>query len=536
MSHNKSIYHYRAVLALLATAVGMALPAAAQTSRPQLVMGIVVDGLDPQYLDLMSPYFGQGGFNRLTREGVVIANADYGTNLDVAGTAAVMMTGALPATTSVTGATTYDPEGLIERPAMYDPGALGNFTDQTFSPRQLSVSTLADEVRIAGGGVTRVFSIAPDPTVSVILAGHSGNAALWLNERSGNWATSTYYKDAPTTLARRNRVTPLAARLDTMQWSPVRKAEAYPGLPEHLTHYPFRYIFPRGNDHRYSLFASSPLVNTEVTDLATQLISDLKLGEADGVDMVNVAYTLRPFDYTKNGDNRFELMDSYLRLDRDLEQLFSTVERRLGHDKAVFYLAATPPAAVSRRDPEQWGVPFGEFSTRKARSLLNMYLMGIFGNGEWVNAFHDNQFYLNHKLIKERGVDPKAVRAEAAGLLARMSGVDRVYTIDEILTSRSDAHVEALRMSLHPDSAGDLLLEVDPGWEVVDDMISPVSPQRTQYVKRYAPATAPAYILAPGVKARTLATPVDARVLAPTVARLLRIRSPNAAGQPALVL
>ena len=87
----------------------MSLSAGGQ-SRPQLVVGIVVDGLDPQYIDLLSPYFGEGGFNRLAREGVTISGADYGNNLDLTATAAVLMTGADPSTTSVTGATAYDPQ------------------------------------------------------------------------------------------------------------------------------------------------------------------------------------------------------------------------------------------------------------------------------------------------------------------------------------------------------------------------------------------------------------------------------------------
>ena len=518
--------------AMLAAAV---VPAGAVGGSPSLAVGIVIDGLDPQYIDMLAPYMGKGGFNLLTSRGVTVANVDYGTNLDLAATAAMLMTGADPATTAVTGSTIYDPEGLRVVPAMHDAAAVGNFTDQTFSPRPLAVSTLADECRIAGGGVTRAYAVATDPSVAVILAGHSANAALWLNVRTGNWATSTYYKDPPTTLTLRNRVAPLAVRLDTMQWAPVTAAASYPGLPEHLTHYKFRYLFPRGNDHRYDLFAASPLANAEVTDMALDLIGDLRLGQSDGVDMVNVAYSLRPYDYTRSGDNRYELLDSYLRLDRDIARLISAVESRLGAGNAVYYLAGTPAPTVARRDPEEWQVPYGEFSTKKARSLLNICLMAAFGNGEWVNAFHANQFYLNHKLIKDRGLDAKAVRAEAAALLARMSGVDRVYTIDRILAGDDD-HAAALRRGIHPDSAGDLYLEVDPGWELVDDMVSPVSPDRTRYVRRYTPATAPVYIMAPGVAPQTVTATVDARRIAPTVARLVRIRRPNAAALPALVL
>lgn len=523
------------VLALLTSVVSMSLPVDARV-RPQLVVGIMIDGFDSQYIELLRSKFGEDGFNRLLRDGVVIANADYGTNVDATAAAAMVMTGASPSTTSVTGATIYDRDALRTQPAMFDAQTMGNFTDQTFSPRSLSVSTLADEVRIAGGGVTRVFSIAPDPSQSVILAGHAANAALWLNESNGNWATSTYYKEPPTTLSQRNRVAPLSARMDTMQWIPLRGADFYSGLPEHLTHYSFRYIFPRGSEHRYARFKSSPMVNAEVTDLASQIIDDLKLGKADGVDMINLSYTLQPFDYTSNYDNRYELIDSYLRLDRDLAQLFAKVEGSVGAGNAVYFIAATPPSARSRRDDERWGIPYGEFSTKKAKSLLNMYLIAVFGNGEWVSSFHDGQFYLNHKLINDRNVELARVRREAASFLLRMSGVDRVYTLDDVETATGDTRQSALRRNIDPDTAGDLFVEVAPGWETVDDINTVVPEKRIHYVNRLAPATAPVFILAPDVDARVIDTPVDVRVVAPTVARLLRIRSPNAASMPALVL
>ncbi len=528
-------YMPRLMLALITSIVTIAVPVDARV-RPQIVVGIMIDGLDTQYIDLLRSKFGESGFNRLLRDGVVIANADYGTNVDATAATAMIMTGAAPSTTTVTGSTIYDRDAQRVNPAMYDAQALGNYTNETYSPRQLSVSTLADEVRIAGGGVTRVLAISPEASQSIILAGHSANCALWLNDNTGNWATSTYYKEVPATLNQRNRLAPLATRLDTVQWTPLRSAEFYPGLPEHLTHYPFRYVFARGAKDRYAMFKSSPAVNAEVTDLASRLIDDLKLGTADGVDMINLAYTLQPYDYTRNYDNRYELMDSYLRLDNNLAQLFAKVESTVGAGNAVFFVAATPPSTRSRRDDERWGIPYGEFSTKKAKSLLNMYLMAMFGNGEWVSSFHNDQFYLNHKLINDRSLDARTVRQEAASFLTRMSGVDRVYTLDEVETASGDAHLEAMRRNSDPNTAGDLFVETSPGWETVEDIDHNVPEQRIHYVNRTAPATAPIYILAPDVDARVIDTPVDARVIAPTVARLLRIRSPNGAALPALVL
>ena len=525
----------RIVLALLTSVAAMAVNAEVQ-ERPQLVVGIMIDGLDSQYLDLLREHFGSNGFNRLLRDGVIVANADYGTNVDAAAATAMVMTGASPSKTSITGSEIYDRESMRITPLLHDQNAIGNFTQQTYSPRHLTVSTIADEVRIAGGGVTRVYAIAPDPSQAILLAGHSANSAIWLNDSDGKWASSTYYKDMPQLFTKRNRYEPLSARLDTMLWSPLKSVDAYPGLPEHLTHYSFNYTFPGGNPHRYEMFASSPMVNREITDIAECLIDELSLGKSDGVDMINVSYTLQPYDYTRNYDNRYELMDSYLRLDHDIGRLIAKAETQTGPDKALIFVVATPPSGRSRRDDEQWGIPYGEFSTKKAKSLLNMYLMAKFGNGEWISAYHNGQFYLNHKLIGEQDIEARHVRTEAASFLARMSGVDHVYTLDEIIGGRGDAHLEALQRNSHASTAGDLYVEVDPGWETVDDIAVPAKDDRVHYVKRLAPATAPVYILAPNVESRTIDTPVDARIIAPTVARLLRIRSPNAAELPALVL
>lgn len=518
---------------LLSTMVGMALHA--QTDdRPRLVIGVIIDGLDTQYLDLMSGQFGNGGFNRLMRDGVTLT-ADYGTNTDATASAVMLMTGASPAVTSVSGAMIYDRDALRTVAAMTDPEAMGNFTNQTFSPRSLDVSTLADEVRIAGGGVGRVFGIATDPSQAVVLAGHSGNAAIWLNDKTGNWASSTYYKELPTSITYRNRLRPLSLRLDTMQWVPSKPAKAYAALPDHLTHYPFRYSFQGGNPARFAAFAASPLANTEVTDLAGELIDDLKLGSSDYTDMLSISYNLKPYDLTKNEDNRYELLDSYIRLDRDLERLFNKADQSAGGN-TLFFVAATPPSGLARRDDERWLIPYGEFSTKKAKSLLNMFLIAKFGNGDWVTGFYNDQFFLNQKLIDDLALDGANVRATAADFLEKMSGVGRVTTIDEILGGRGDARLEALQRNTAPASAGDLYIEVAPGWETVDDINTPADAQRTRYVHRYAAPAAPIFILAKNVKPSVFHTPVDIRVVAPTVARLLRIRSPNGASMPALNL
>lgn len=529
------------VVALVATLVAAAGMQAAEprAAQARILLNIVVDGLDAETLDLLAEKFGpDGGFGKLRKNGLTISNADYGTSLDPTGAAAMLLTGASPSVSGVAESLTYDRETLRTRPLFLDPGIIGNFTSDTYSPSALRVSTIVDEARIASGGVTMAYAVAPTPAQAIVLAGHTANSALWLDPATGNWASSTFYRDMPGTVATRNRIRPLVTRMDTMSWTPALDPADYPALPEHLRKYPFRYVIPRGErtPDRIERFVGSPLGNTEITDVAIDIIRNLSLGSHDGTDVLSLAYTLAPYQYSKSADTRMERMDAYVRLDRDLGRLFRAADGTAGGNVAIM-LAATPATPASRRDDERWAIPHGEFSTRKAASLLNMYLIALHGNGDYVSGYHNGRFYLNHKTIKDLGLQLPEVRSEVADFLVKMTGVDAAYSLEDIIAGRAGRKSEALRRNTPLDSSGDVLLFVAPGFEVVDDFagISAAAPH-VPMVFRAVATTAPVFIYAPGIDPRTVDTPLDARVVAPTVARLLRIRSPNGAAMPPVAL
>ena len=69
-----------------------------------LVVGIVIDGLREDYLDLLKGYFGENGFKLLMRDGVMLDNVNYGTALDATAATAMIYSGASP---SVNGTPLY---------------------------------------------------------------------------------------------------------------------------------------------------------------------------------------------------------------------------------------------------------------------------------------------------------------------------------------------------------------------------------------------------------------------------------------------
>lgn len=519
---------------LVASMVSLTLAAQAPSPRPKLVVGIVVDGLREDYIDLLKGYFGPDGFRRLMRDGVMLDNVDFGTYVDPVAATAIIYSGASASVNGIPATYVYDNAGRREHSIVLDPEKIGNYTDETYSPKAVRVSTLSDEVRIDGGGIGSVYSIAPQPAQSIILAGHAGNSAFWLNDVTGRWATTTYYKDVPQPIQARNFAKPLPARLDTLAWRPLMKPEQYPDLPAYKKYYPFRHLFQHNDVDRFRNFKTSAPANTEVTDIAAEYIRGLKLGTRGAIDMLNIGYTVCPFAKAKDSDHRLETMDTYLRLDADLARLFQVIDGTVGLGNTFIFLTGTPAAPSDKRDDDRWGIPNGEFSARRAMSLLNVYLMARHGNGEWVSGYHNGHLFLNKELIKQHDLDIREVREDAASFLIRMSGVSGAWTIDDVVAGKAGNNAAALKRNTVADYAGDVIVEVNPGWEIVS--INPTTQKEERTTVRTGLISSPAFFLSPDLAADRISAPVDARSIAPTVARVLRIRSPNATELPALPL
>ena len=533
----KSQITARVACAIVASMVSLGITAATAPDlrlpkRPTLVVGIFVEGLQSDCLDLLRGNFGEGGFKRLLDSGVSIENVDFGPGIDATAATAMLISGSAPSVNGIPAAKVYSVEKKADHPVLLSASKIGNYSDAAFTPEPLLVSTLSDEIRIADGGIGQVHAIAPDAQIAIILAGHAGNSAYWISDISGKWVTSTFYRDSPQPVSKRNHFSPLASRLDTLGWTPSVPLDRYPDLPEYKKIYPFRHTFPARDPNRFKAFKTSAPANREVTSLAIDYITSMQLGQKDVTDMVNLSYTLAPYQYGREADNRIETMDAYLRLDADLSNLFQAIEKGPGMDHTLVFVAGTPTPTDSKREEERWHIPYGVFSPRRAISLLNMYLIALHGNGDYVSGFHNGYLYLNNALLKERDLDPAAIRAEAARLLTRMTGVSEVFTIDDILSSRAGDNGYALRRNTSLNHAGDLLVLVNPGWEITDNTgedgeINPASANGP--VVRNVVTTSPVYILSPGIESQRIDIPVDARSIAPTVARILRIRSPNAA-------
>ncbi|MDE6335431.1 MAG: alkaline phosphatase family protein [Muribaculaceae bacterium] len=506
--------------------VGINTMLAADPSRPKLVVGIVVDQLRTDYIEYLQNLFGEKGFRKLMKEGAFLRNVDYKVgSLDKASATAMVYTGAYPRQTGVAAASVYDPTTQQMAPALHDSKVIGNFTEENLSPTALRLSTISDEIAIDGVGVASVYSIAPDAQQAIIMAGHAGNSAFWINDNTGRWATTTYYRDTPKVVTQRNYDHSIASRIDTMQWRPSLPLSRYPGLPSQKKMYDFKHTFSMADRNVYRQYASSPLVNTEVTDVAISYLKDLKIGtNGEAIDMLNIGYTAAPYKAVKDGDFRLELEDSYVRLDGQLGRLFDAIDKYVGLDNTFVYVTSTGYYDDAVVDDPKYRIPTGEFSVKRALSLLNSYLTAKYGNGNYVDTYSRGHVYLDRKEIESKQLRLDEVAQAARDFLVKMSGVSDAYTMGDIMTSALPG-MEALRLGTDPKTGGDVVLEFNSGWRVKDDTRFPEEVQ----VMRSSMVLSPAFFMGSGVKPQIISTPVEVTAIAPTVTQTLRIRAPSGA-------
>ncbi len=512
------------ILALTFTGVQAQTP----TPAPKLVVTLTIDQLRTDYIEAFSSLYGEKGFKRLMREGRVYRQAEFPfTNVDRASAMAAIYTGSNPATNGIIGENWLDTKTLRPINCADDPAFMGNFTDESSSPNNLLASTLTDELRVATRGKALVYAIAPFREAALFSAGHAGNGAYWLNEESGKWCSTTYYGEFPWWLSQYNERKSPDFRIRDLAWTPALPVASYNLLSGWRTE-GFKYKFDNEKQNKYRRLITSPLINDEVNRLTEELLLRSTIGMDGITDILALTYYGGNYNHRSTQDCAMELQDTYVRLDRSIASLLDLLERKIGLESVLFCLTSTGYADNEPADPGIYRIPGGEFHMNRCTTLLNMFLMATYGEGQYVEAYYNNQIYLNHKLIEQKKLNLNDIQEKAADFLVQFSGVNEVYSAHRLLLGHWSPQMERVRNGFHRKHSGDLIIEVIPGWTMMQEQGTDHRVVRTMHVP------APLILLGSSVQAETIRIPVSMNRIAPTLASVMRIRAPNASTEAPL--
>jgi len=380
--------------------------------RPKLVVGLVVDQMRWDYLYRFYDKYEEGGFKRLLNEGYSLNNVhiNYLPTYTAIGHTTIY-TGSVPAIHGISGNNWYDKATGKDVYCTGDdtvkPVGTSNVNNGSHSPRNMWSTTIGDELRLATNFQAKVVGVSLKDRASILPAGHNPTGAYWYDDSTGNFVTSTYYRnELPAWVDNFNKAK-VGDQLVKNGWNTLLPVAQYTESSpdnspwEGLLGSAKTPTFPYKNlaadyQKKKGIIRTTPFGNTLTLKLAEAAVQGEQLGADAITDLL--AVNLASTDYAGHefGPNAIEVQDVYLRLDRDLAEFFNYLDSKVGKDQYTIFLSADHGGAHSQGFLAEHKMPTGFYGEGSIKQF-NGWLKDKFGVDQLVSKVTNNQIYMDEK-------------------------------------------------------------------------------------------------------------------------------------------
>lgn len=470
------------VLLLLLILMGLFTLQAQQTKSPKLFVGIVVDQMREEYLTRFYDQYGEEGFKKLMKDGFNCRNMHYNYVPTITG----------PGHTSIYAGTTPSIHGIIAndwydrkiRKSIYcvDDTAeriLGiENSKKGSSPHNLLVTNICDELKIATNQHAKVIGISLKDRAAILPAGHMADGAYWLDLKSGNFVSSTFYMKSLPEWVNAFNAEKLCAKYLEKPWDLLLPAEKYPNsLPDDNPYescwkgksqptFPYDLkALSAFNPPTYGMLYASPYGNSLLTDFAIETIKKENLGKGNYTDMLTISYSSTDAIGHKFGPLSKEINDTYLRLDLEIARLIASLDQLVGKGNYTLFLTADHGVAEVPQYLIDHKTPAGYLTEDSVKILSDQFLSSVLGPGNWITTLTNSQIYLNKAMIIAKGLKVTDVEERLADFLKDMNGIAKVFTAKQLDEQDFVQRIPHLvQNGFNFQRSGDVVYVLAPNW------------------------------------------------------------------------
>ena len=505
-------------------------------SAPRLIVGFVVENMHPDYVERYWDKFGEDGFKRLYAGGFICAN-HHVNNLVQRPTVgmATLFTGTSPSHHGIVNDSWLDRLTNKETDCIFDRSYTTIGSDSKSGERsasRLMTPTLGDRLKLVTKGRARVFSIAMNDYSAIFSAGHAADGAYWLDDKSGNMVSCSYYMAQYPAWATEFSQFKLADKYIDTSWKTLNDPITYTASVEseslHETGFLGKYNnFPydlsrlrKESGGTYAILRSTPFANTYLKDFALQLIPKEQLGYDFVPDLLTIVFSSMDKDCGNFGPLSVEMEDLYLRMDKDIAELLKYIEKGYGTENVLFFLTST--SSVSYHADylkEKFRMNTGIFNPESSVSLLKSFLNIKYGDGAWVEKFSNQQLYLNHELLTKKKINLREIQAETARFLNQFEGIAYAKAAFEIESDNFlGGPLAAFQNNFNIKRSGDVMIRYEEGW---------LPQEKYKSVDYTDNDQVPLVWYGAGIRKGTTLKKTDATDVVPTICAILGIVPPN---------
>lgn len=551
---NKILCYITLTSALLIPITSLAAP-----PKPKLIVQITVDALRGDLLERYKANFGNDGFRYLMDNGTYYTNAYYqhGNTETIVGHVS-LATGAPPSVHGMVGNVWYDrnKERLVYNVEdgnyqMLNAGAGVNkateidptqkiATKDGRSPDPILATTFSDELAISNNGVSKIFSVSVKDRGAISLGGHLGKA-FWFSKAQSEFVTSNYYYDKYPQWVTDWNQQKLAEQYSNTRWElslPPEKYTVKESNPDYKVDLDgFKRTFPHpysSVDNKYysTTLTVSPAGDELTENFASTLLKQENLGKGTFPDYLSVSFSSNDYVIHMYGPTSLETEDNLIRLDKTIAKLLKNIDQQVGLENTLIVLSADhgaseAPAVVNALGGHQ---PATFDQKQLISPQLLTRLKTEFSLGEdAIRLYAQPYIYLNHNVIKKKGVSLEKVQMVVAEELLKINGIAYAVTSTDIEKNQvPNTHtMQLVKNNYHPARSGDVYIVYQPR-NFINDMdgltIASTHGSPWRY-DTYVPVIFAGYNIDDKQISREI-TPYD---IAPTLSSILGITQPSGA-------
>jgi len=350
--------------------------ASAYNGHPKLIVVIVIDQFRGDYLERYHDQFGDAGFRLLLDHGAYFPNCNYNyANTRTAPGHSTLFTGAYSNGHGIAANEWWDPKKKKMVTSVEDDDTkLVGLTDSKSgaSPHNLRADTLGDELKLATQGKARVFGVSLKDRSAILPAGFAGDAAYWIDPKSGVWVTSTYYRnDLPRWVQDFNSNRP--AKYWDREWKNLRG--------ELLASTAHRKAKDGSDAGFYDVVGGTTFGNEYELEFAKELVVYENVGRGPATDLL--AISLSPNDILGHrvGPDSPEMAQMALDLDHELADFFNFLGHQVGLADVWIALSADHGVSSLPDAVKKLRIPAANVGASKAEEQINVAITAKFFPG-----------------------------------------------------------------------------------------------------------------------------------------------------------
>ncbi len=363
----------------LITIVGLSISsfASAYDGHPKLIVVIVIDQFRGDYLERYRNQFGDGGFRLLLDHGAYFSNCNYNyANTRTAPGHSTLFTGAYSNGHGIAANEWWDQKKKrmvtsVEDDATKLVGVTGDKPGA--SPHNLMADTLGDELKLATQGKARVFGVSLKDRAAVLPAGFAGDAAYWIESKTGAWITSTYYRDdLPQWVQDFNSTRP--AKYWDREWK-----DAQGTVLRSTAH--GKSSKDGGEAGFYELVGSTAFGNEYEFEFAKELMTHENVGRGPATDLLSISLSPNDILGHQVGSDSPEMRQMALDLDHELADFVGFLGHQIGLAGVWIALSADHGVSSLPDAVKKLRIPAANIGGAKLEEQINAALTTKFSPG-----------------------------------------------------------------------------------------------------------------------------------------------------------